>query len=321
MATIADLTMSDILEIQNRLNVYGAKLKPDGVFGPNSTLALIAFQKQFGLIADGIYGPETEKALFKGVMQPMPDTGVVPLVFTSTVDQFQKALKTTPQIASLWFPAMMQAMRKYGITNPKDACCFLAQIGHETAGLTILVENLNYSAEGLAQTWPSRYAIRGADGKPQLFQDNTTDTTKPARRYYKPNDLGLKLQRNPQAIANNCYANRMGNGDEASGDGWKYRAQGPIQATGKFNIGKIGAALGVDLLTRPEQLQLAAIGSESAAYFWNVNGVSKYGKIVDIDGVSDAVNIGRQTTPVGDAVGYQDRRARTLNALSIYGIK
>ena len=177
MATIADLTQSDVIEIQNRLNFYGAKLKPDGIFGPSSTLALISFQQSKGLIADGIYGPQTEAALFKGVQQPIPDTGVVPLVFTSTLDQFQKALKTTPQIAALWFAPMMAAMRKFGITTPKDACCFLAQIGHETAGLSILVENLNYSAEGLAQTWPTRYAIRGADGKPQLFQDNVSDTT------------------------------------------------------------------------------------------------------------------------------------------------
>ncbi|MEG7018924.1 glycoside hydrolase family 19 protein, partial [Pseudomonas aeruginosa] len=78
---------------------------------------------------------------------------------------------------------------------------FLAQIGHESGQLTRLVENLNYSARGLAATWPSRY--RGADGQ--------------------PNALAQRLARNPRAIANNAYASRNGNGDEASGDGWRYR--------------------------------------------------------------------------------------------------
>lgn len=91
----------------------------------------------------------------------------------------------------------------------------LGQASHETGGFKSSVENLNYSAKGMAETWPTRYAVD------------------PKAKVKVPNALALRLQRKPEAIANNCYANRMGNGDEASGDGWKYRGRGDIMLTGK----------------------------------------------------------------------------------------
>ncbi|HCR1382557.1 TPA: glycoside hydrolase family 19 protein, partial [Pseudomonas aeruginosa] len=106
--------------------------------------------------------------------------------------------------AGFFVPALNVAMERFGITAPVRGAAFLAQVGHESSQLTRLVENLNYSAQGLAATWPSRY--RGADGK--------------------PNALALNLARHPQAIANNTYASRNGNGDEASGDGWRFRGRG-----------------------------------------------------------------------------------------------
>lgn len=103
----------------------------------------------------------------------------------------------------------------FGIIIKEHFAHFLGQLSHETGGFESSVENLNYSAQGMANTWPSRYAID------------------PKAKVKVPNALAYKLQRNPEAIANNCYANRMGNGNEASGDGWKYRGRGGIMLTGE----------------------------------------------------------------------------------------
>lgn len=102
----------------------------------------------------------------------------------------------------------------FGIPNDAQMAHFLANIHHETGGFKADTENLSYSAAGLAATWPGRYK-------------NTTTG--------KPNALAVTLASQPQKIANNVYANRMGNGDEVSGDGWKYRGRGSIQLTGRNN--------------------------------------------------------------------------------------
>lgn len=98
-----------------------------------------------------------------------------------------------PKASAALLDPLNRAMTRFGIDSPVRMAAFLAQIGHESAGLTVVVENLNYSAQGLAATWPNRY--RGKDGK--------------------PNDLAIFLARKPAAIANNVYANRNGNGNEA----------------------------------------------------------------------------------------------------------
>ena len=119
------------------------------------------------------------------------------------------------------------------IDTPARRAAFLAQVGHESSQLTRLVENLNYSAQGLAATWPGRYL--GPDGQ--------------------PNALALRLARNPQAIADNTYATRNGNGDEASGDGWRFRGRGLLQITGRANYRLVGEALGEPLEAEPWRLE------------------------------------------------------------------
>jgi predicted chitinase len=121
---------------------------------------------------------------------------------------FQTATACSDSVASLWLPAFEAAFDEFGVSNPAYACAILAHVGVESASLTVFAENLNYSAQGLSNTW-ARYSSTGTRGGP-------------------PNALALKLARNPQAIANNVYANRLGNGDEASGDGWNHRGMGPI---------------------------------------------------------------------------------------------
>ncbi|HBO5407499.1 TPA: glycoside hydrolase family 19 protein [Pseudomonas aeruginosa] len=154
--------------------------------------------------------------------------------------------------AGFFVPALNVAMERFGITAPVRVAAFLAQVGHESSQLTRLVENLNYSAQGLAATWPSRY--RGADGK--------------------PNALALNLARHPQAIANNTYASRNGNGDEASGDGWRFRGRGLLQITGRKNYRAAGAGLGLPLEAEPELLEQPEHAARSSAWWWAAHGLN-----------------------------------------------
>lgn len=154
-------------------------------------------------------------------------------------------------VADDWLDSMQAAVDKFGISESREGlAAFLANVGVESNGLTALVENLNYSAQGLANTFPSRYAVD------------------PHTALKIPNALAKQIQRNPKLIANTTYANRLGNGDVNSGDGWKYRGEGPIQLTGKSNIQAFFEAAGLPLEADPETLQKPENGSMSAAYFF-----------------------------------------------------
>ncbi len=148
---------------------------------------------------------------------------------------------------------MQSACEKFGIASENAVAAPLANVGVESEELTVFSENLNYSAQGLANTWPTRFA---------------KNKTKP----YVPSDLANKIARNPQAIANQVYSGRLGNGDVDSGDGWRYRGRGPIQITGRDNFAACGEAIGIDLLSDPTQLAQPIAGSMSAAWFFAKEG-------------------------------------------------
>lgn len=173
--------------------------------------------------------------------------------------------------AALWAPFLQKACDTYGITSPQAVCAFLANVGAESGCLTMFVENLNYSAHGLADTWPSRFSI----------------TPTPP---HTPNALAVSLARKPQAIANNVYANRLGNGDVASNDGWNYRGQGPIQLTGKGPIQACLVALGLDPVADVGKLQEPEIGSMSAARFFANAGCIQAAEANDFAKVVKLVN-------------------------------
>lgn len=184
-------------------------------------------------------------------------------------------------------PALNRTMARYKIDSPVRVAAFLAQVGHESAGLKVLVENLNYSATGLAQTWPKRF--RGADGK--------------------PNALAQNIQRKPELIANHVYADRLGNGPVDSGDGWKYRGRGLIQTTGKANYAKLGAAVGVDVVNDPDALLRPELACLSAGYFWDsrkLNTLADAGRFEDITRVIN-----------GGTNGLADRLARWKRAKQV----
>jgi predicted chitinase len=148
----------------------------------------------------------------------------------------------------LWAQALNPALEQFAINTPERIAAFLAQIAHESSQTTMLVEKLNYSQEGLMKTWPKRFPTP---------------------------DIAATYARNPEKIANNVYANRIGNGDEASGDGWKYRGRGLKQLTGRANYREAGAALGLPLEEQPELLEQPQFAALSAAWFWQSKGLNE----------------------------------------------
>jgi putative chitinase len=161
--------------------------------------------------------------------------------------------------AVLWLPHLNAAMAEFLISTPPRVAAFVAQAAHESGELLRLVENLNYNAAGLRKTWPTR------------FRDDAT-----AQRY----------ARRPMAIANHVYASRGGNGDEQSGDGWRYRGRGIFQLTFRDNYRAAGEALRVPLEADPDLVAIEpAVACRSAAWFWKSRGLSM---LVDAgEGVAD----------------------------------
>ncbi|MEW9898501.1 glycoside hydrolase family 19 protein [Chitinivorax sp. PXF-14] len=140
-----------------------------------------------------------------------------------------------------WATALDQACSQFQINTPQRLAAFLAQVAHESGELNRLEESLNYSAQRLTQVWPKRFPSLAA-----------------AQPYAG----------NPQRLANFVYANRIGNRDEGSGDGYRYRGRGLIQLTGRANYQAVGQAIGRDLLNQPDDLLTPDGASQSAAYFW-----------------------------------------------------
>lgn len=197
--------------------------------------------------------------------------------------QFQKAANISAELAARWFQPIDAAMAEFGITSIDDQAMFIAQVGHESGGFTCIVENLNYSVEGLKATF----------GK--YFPGNTAEqygrtATQPA---------------NQKAIANIVYAHRMGN--VAENDGWNYRGRGLIQITGHDNYRDCGAGLGADLLLVPQLLEQDEYAARSAAWFYAAKGCLKYSG--DVKAVTKIIN--------GGTNGLDDRQTRYDKAKSV----
>ncbi|WYW02656.1 endolysin [Pseudomonas phage vB_PpuM-Peetri] len=206
--------------------------------------------------------------------------------------QFKKIFPSAPLA---YLKPLQAAMDKYLISlNKQRMAMFLGQIDHESGDLAKFEEGLNYSADGLANTWPTRYGKVDANGK------RVKITNDKGQVRVAPNDLAIKLARKPQAIANNCYANRMGNGDEASGDGWKYRGRCPIMRTGKAEYLKLQNKLGIPLINNPDLLALPEAGFMAAADYWDENNCNKLADAGRFFDVTQAIN--------GGQIGADDRK-------------
>jgi putative chitinase len=139
------------------------------------------------------------------------------------------------------------AMKHFDITTLQRVSCFVAQVGHESGGFRAIVENLNYSSDGLRKVF----------GK-----------------YFPTRDLANAYARKPERIANRVYANRMGNGPENSGDGWKYRGRGMIQLTGRNNYELFAKAFKLSIPDAIGYLETREGAAMSAAWFWDMRGLN-----------------------------------------------
>lgn len=161
---------------------------------------------------------------------------------------------------------------------------FLAQCAHESGGFGAVAENLNYSEQALCSLFPSHF---------------NSDS---ARRY----------ARQPQRIANRLYASRMGNGDETSGDGWRFRGRGLIQITGQKNYASCSIALYHDerLLVSPELLEQPLDAARSAAWYWDTHSLNRFVDSADFFGLTKAIN--------GGTNGLEDRKTWLARAQGIW---
>ena len=182
--------------------------------------------------------------------------------------------KTKSTVLARYVGALNIVGEHYGLfENPKRMAAFLAQIAHESGGFNFVEEGLNYSAQALMKTWPKRFP-----------------TLAIARQY----------ARNPQKIANKGYANRMGNGTEASGDGYKFRGRGLIQLTGKDNYMRFAKSIGKTLDETIAYLETADGAVASAAWFWDANKLNIYADKGDFTGLTRRIN--------GGTIGLADRK-------------
>jgi putative chitinase len=182
--------------------------------------------------------------------------------------------------ADAFYDELVRAMDEFNIVTPRREAAFLANVIHESQGFRRLEENLNYSADGLCKTWPSRF--------PTL-----TDAA--------------PYNRQPQKIANKVYANRMGNGSELSGDGWRFRGAGLMQITFRDNYQALANYFGMYIDGVPQWIRTPEGACRSAGWFWDLNNISHYADEDDFDGVCDMINRGHKTTAIGDAIGFAHR--------------
>jgi putative chitinase len=203
------------------------------------------------------------------------------MITAETLKKFAPKIKD-PEIHAA---ALEDARQASSVTTSRRLCHFMGQIFVETNGFTSMVENLNYKN-------PQRLdaifkAVRGID------------------------DAKALIARGPEAIANRVYANRLGNGSESSGDGWRYRGSGYKQLTGRSNYREIGNIVGLDLENDPELAREPAAAARIAFVFWDARGCSPLADNGDVEGVTAKIN--------GPAkLGLQERRQATLKAMGIW---
>jgi putative chitinase len=183
--------------------------------------------------------------------------------------------------------ALNKIMPKFEISTPQRQGAFIAQALHESLGFTRMVENLNYTAEALLKIWPKRFTPATA-----ALYGRIDSLQKPA---------------NQPMIANTAYADRMGNGSVESGDGWRFRGRGPGQLTGASNYKLCGKALGLDLVTCPDQVAQLETGLAAFAWFWRNNGLNELADHAEINRISARVN--------GGDLGLQARLDLTVDVI------
>jgi putative chitinase len=181
-----------------------------------------------------------------------------------------------------WLGPLEETFAKYDISTPQRQAAFIGQCAHESANFKVLQENLNYSAEGLMKTWPSRFPTK---------------------------EIADQYARNPSKIAGKVYNGRLGNTNEEEAS--KYLGRGLIQLTGKENYERCGASINVDLINNPDYLLDPKYATLSAGWFWNRKGLNEIADANDIETMTKRIN--------GGLIGLDDRKIKIAKALSVLG--
>ena len=203
--------------------------------------------------------------------------------FEFTQQQLAEIIGKNPYIDH-WYSAICQILPEYDINTKPRVSAFLAQCAHESAGFKFLKENLNYKAASLRRVFPK----------------------------YFPNDaIAAQYANKPEMIANRVYGNRMGNGDEASGDGFRYCGRGLIQLTGKQNYSNFAESLEMPVEDVPEYLATFEGAVQSACWFWESNNLNQWADKGDILTLTKRIN--------GGTIGLEDRIKHYNHALHVLG--
>jgi len=243
----------DVQALQQKLKDLGFDPNgTDGNFGAGTKAALIAFQQSKGLQPDGVVGPGTQAALDAAGGAAASSDADAPGGSARAAAAAAPALTSNLKLAALTgklpqavIAQIPEAAAKFGITTNLRLAHFLAQCALESANFTATVENMNYSAQRLLQVFP---------------------------KYFKPPVDVNAYARNPQKIGSRVYANRMGNGNEASGDGFRFRGRGYIQLTGRNNYQSFTNHIGEDCVANPD-LVATKYPLASAGFFFNSNNI------------------------------------------------
>jgi putative chitinase len=259
----------DVTKLQVKLGV-----DPIGKFGPKTEAAVKGWQSAHGLTPDGIVGDATWAKMFAPAMEiPAPNVIVSPAPVVAPVLNLEKLKGHIPQSIIDQIP---DTAARFGITTPLRLAHFLAQASHESGGFRAFSENLNYSAKGLCGIF---------------------------RKYFPSVTIALQYERKPEKIANKVYASRMGNGNEASGEGWKYRGRGALQTTGKSNYQDFANFMQMPEIMSNPDLVATKYALASAAFFFKKNSLWS---ICD-QGASDEV-VKKLTKRInGGQIGILDR--------------
>lgn len=203
--------------------------------------------------------------------------------FNFTEQQLAQLIPGNPYVPQ-WYHALSMILPDYNIDTVPRVAAFIAQCAHESANFKFLKENLNYKAESLMRVWPSRF----------------------------PNmDIARQYAMQPEKIANKVYCDRMGNGPESSGDGWRYAGKGLIQLTGKDNYTRFAESIETPVEEIPDYLATFEGAVQSACWFWEVNNLNQWADAGDILTLTKRIN--------GGTIGLEDRKKHYAHALHVLG--
>lgn len=194
-----------------------------------------------------------------------------------------RALKIDPNLVD----PFNETFQRFGILTPAQQASWIGQCGHECGNFRILEENLNYRAPTLLKLFPKT----------------------PKRQWGFTPEEAAAYEKQPQKIANRIYSNRMGNRDEASGDGWRFRGSGFLQLTGHSNFYHAGQALGVDFVMQPELVRTPMYAAQTAGWFWQTHKLNQYADKGDFLTMTKRIN--------GGTIGLEDRIKHINHALHV----